>query len=72
MALREFPLEDGSIVVTVDDKPLICAACGHDRYRQRGSLLNSQGGEFFGFAWADQKATNFICTNCGYIHWFLI
>jgi hypothetical protein len=43
---------------------------GSDTYRERGSLLNSRGGEFFGVAWADSKAT--ICTNCGYIYWFLI
>lgn len=72
MSVQETKLEDGSISVTVAGKPLICAACGNDRYRERGSLLNSRGGELFGFAWADQKATNFICTKCGYIFWFLL
>jgi hypothetical protein len=72
MCIEERQLEDGSIGVTVLGKPLMCAACGNDRYRERGSLLNSRGGEFFGFAWADQKATNFICTQCGYLHWFLV
>lgn len=72
MALQETNLEDGSIAVTIDGKRLACAACGNDRYRERESLLNSRGGEFFGLAWADQQATNFICTKCGYIHWFLI
>jgi len=72
MALQERQMDDGSIAVTVDGKPLVCAACGNDRYRERGSLLNSRSGEFLGFAWADKKATNFICTKCGYIHWFLI
>jgi predicted nucleic-acid-binding Zn-ribbon protein len=72
MALQETRLEDGSIGVTIEGKPLICIACRNDRYRERGSLLNSRGGEFFGFAWADEKATNFVCTKCGYIFWFLI
>lgn len=72
MALQETRLEDGSIAVTVEGKRLACAACGNDRYHERGSLLNSRGGEFFGMAWTDPKATNFICTKCGYIHWFLI
>lgn len=72
MSLQETRLEDGSISVTIEGKPLICAACGNDRYRERGSLLNSRGGEFFSVAWLDDKATNFICTKCGYIFWFLI
>jgi hypothetical protein len=29
-----------------------------------------RGGELFGLAWADQRATNYICTNCGYVFWF--
>jgi len=65
-------MEDGSINLTVDARSRVCVACGNDRYRERGSLLNSRSSELFGFAWADQKATNFIRTKCGYIHWFLI
>ena len=72
MALQETQLEDGSIAVTVDARRLLGTDCGNDRYRERGSLLNSRSGELFGIAWADQKATNLICTHCGYIHWFLI
>jgi predicted nucleic-acid-binding Zn-ribbon protein len=72
MALQETRLKDGSVAVTVDGKQLLCAACGNDHYREGGSLLNSRSSEFFNVAWADQKATNLVCTNCGYIHWFLI
>jgi hypothetical protein len=72
MDFEEIRRPDGTIEVTMGGKPLVCTVCGHDRYHERRSLLNSRGGEFFGFAWADKAATNFICANCGYIFWFLL
>ena len=72
MNITETKQVDGSIAVMLDARPLTCLVCGHNRFHERSSLLNSRGGEFFGVAWADTKATNFICTNCGYIHWFLV
>ena len=72
MDLQEIKLDDGAIEVTLGGKPLTCVVCGNGRYHERGSLLNTRGGEFFGFAWADEKATNFVCTKCGYVFWFLI
>ena len=71
MTITEGDHEDGTHSVTVGDKPLICMVCGHDRYYDRESMLNTRGGEFFGFAWANKTATNYICAQCGYIHWFL-
>jgi hypothetical protein len=72
MEFQEIKQDDGSIKVTLNAKPLTCVVCGNKHFHERGSLLNSRGGEFFGFAWADDKATNFISTNCGHILWFLI
>ena len=71
MDLQEIEQDDGSIIVTFDAKPLTCVVCGNNRYHQRGSLLNTRGGAFFGLAWAADKATNYVCTKCGYIFWFL-
>jgi predicted nucleic-acid-binding Zn-ribbon protein len=70
MDLQEIEREDGTIEVTLDGKTLSCLVCGNNRYHARGSLLNSRASELFGLAWASDKATNFICTNCGYIFWF--
>jgi hypothetical protein len=64
--------EDGLLQVMLDGKPLTCLVCGNQHYRERGFLLNTRSGEFLGLAWADEKASNFICTRCGYIFWFLI
>jgi hypothetical protein len=70
MDLQKVKQDDGSIRVTFDGKPLVCLVCGNDRYDERSSLLNTRGGEFLGFAWADEEATNFICTRCQYVFWF--
>jgi hypothetical protein len=72
MDIQEMKRGAGTVEVTLDGKTLVCTVCGNNRYHERGALVNSRSGEFFGFAWADTKATNFICTNCGYIFWFLI
>ncbi len=64
--------DDGSIELTFEKKRIVCPVCGNDRYNERGSLLNTATKEFFNFAWADQEATNYICTRCGYIYWFLL
>jgi hypothetical protein len=72
MNVEAIELEDGSLQVTLDGKPLTCLVCGNQHYRERGFLLNTRSGEFFGVAWADEKASCFICTGCGYIFWFLI
>ena len=71
MNITEHDLADGTHSVTVGQRPLLCAACGHDRYYDRNSLLNTRGGELFGVAWANKAAKNYICAQCGYIHWFL-
>ena len=63
---------DGWVQVIFDDKPLTCPVCSGQHYHERSFLLNTRGGEFFGLAWAEDKATNFICLRCGYIFWFFI
>ena len=66
---RENP--DGTLEVTVGGKILSCAVCGNTSFNERTSLLNTRGGELFGLAWADRSATNYICTSCGYVFWFV-
>jgi predicted nucleic-acid-binding Zn-ribbon protein len=71
MKVEECKQDDRSLIVTFDGKPPICVVCGNNRYDERGSLLNTRGSEFFGLAWTADKATNYVCTKCGYIFWFL-
>lgn len=63
--------EDGTLRVLFDGNALTCSVCGNQGYREHSYLLNTQSGELLG-SWADDKATNFVCTRCGYVFWFLI
>lgn len=53
-------------------KPLRCLVCSHDLFFQREALLNTAGASFMGFDWANKSGTCFVCSECGYIHWFLL
>jgi len=57
--------------VTVDDKPFNCLVCHKDGFWRREAQLHTALATFFGFDWANQSATCLVCSNCGYIHWFL-
>jgi len=71
MDLQKLEQADGSLQVTFDGKPLTCVVCGYDNFEERDSLLNTRAGEFLNLAWAEDKATNFVCNRCGYMFWFL-
>ena len=70
MEFDEVRQEDGSILVRLNGKPLTCLVCGNDRFKKRGFQLNTRGGEFVGLGWTEDKATNYVCTDCGYVFWF--
>jgi len=54
----------------IKGKPLTCRVCDHDKFWTRKTLMNTPGLSFFGFEWANREATNYVCDECGYIHWF--
>ena len=58
------------MAVRISGKPLTCLVCGHQSFEQQNSMLNTRSGELFNIAWLDNVATNYICTECGYIFWF--
>jgi len=62
---------DGTVKVAVLGNALRCAVCGNDTFGERSSLLNTTMMTFFKLDWANKSATNFICSRCGYIFWFL-
>jgi ribosomal protein S27AE len=62
---------DGSIKVAAFGRTLTCGVCGNTSFRERTTLLNTQGLAFFELNWLNKSATNFICSRCGYIFWFL-
>ena len=50
---------------------LHCEICKNNTFWQRQAQLNTSVATFFGFDWADTSAACFVCSRCGYIHWFL-
>lgn len=71
MDFQELPQQDGSIGVIAGGKELACVVCGGTRFHERSSLLNTRAAALFRVDWANKAATNFICSNCGYIFWFM-
>ena len=57
--------------VEVGGKRFHCTASGNDRFHRRKALLNTSWATFLGFDWANRQAHCLVCSNCGYIHWFL-
>ncbi|MDW7674134.1 MAG: hypothetical protein SCK28_06310 [Bacillota bacterium] len=55
----------------VNGNTLICPICGYNEFWTRTTLMNTRGATFFGFDWANQEATNYVCNKCGYVLWFL-
>ncbi len=72
MEFQELPQADGTIRVTMGSKQLACTVCGCTGFHERNSLLNTRAATFFRFDWANKEATNYICSNCGYIFWFML
>ena len=71
MSFQEVAMGDGTLEVECFGRKLACPVCAQTRFDERQTVLNSRLTEFFGVAWADKKATNYICSQCGYIYWFL-
>ncbi|MGA3094953.1 MAG: DNA-binding protein [Bryobacteraceae bacterium] len=72
MQFQEFPQADGTIEVQMDGRPLTCTVCGGAHFHERSSLLNTRAAAFFNVNWANKEATNYICTQCGYVFWFML
>ncbi len=70
MEFHETEQADGTLTVTADGKPLACVVCGNSRFRERNYLLNTRAATFFNVDWINSKATNYVCSRCGYVFWF--
>ena len=72
MTLTEIPQGNGMIRVDAGGQPLKCPVCRNETYHERTSLIHSRLSAFFRVDWASgDTAVNFVCTNCGFIFWFL-
>lgn len=50
---------------------LECVVCKNDTFWERRTLMNTPGMTFMKLDWANKTAQNYICDNCGYVHWFM-
>jgi DNA-directed RNA polymerase subunit RPC12/RpoP len=58
--------------VEIAGKPLLCTHCGADVFHRESTALDrlAAGGLFeFSGPWG-QQATIYVCSLCGYLHWF--
>ena len=57
--------------VDVKGRPFRCQACGHDQFWRQRAQLHSGIATFFQLEWASPTCTCVICSDCGYVHWFM-
>lgn len=57
--------------IVVKSHKLECHVCNHDKFWTRETLMNTPKMTFLKLDWANKRAQNYICNNCGYVHWFL-
>jgi hypothetical protein len=55
----------------IDGKKLTCTFCSNDTFYTRKEQLHSPARTLLNLEWTDDAATCFVCSNCGYLHWFL-
>ena len=57
--------------VKVRGHVLTCVICKSGLFWEREAMLNTSGLTLFGLDWANASGTCYVCSQCGYIHWFL-
>lgn len=57
--------------VAVKDIPLTCKHCGGDSFVETRGQLTTPLKNFLGIDWSEPCADVYVCTRCGFLHWFL-
>lgn len=70
MGLFDSPADEPS-PVDVSGRTLSCLVCRNTTFHQRSAQLHGGMATFFNIEWASPTAVCVICSECGYIHWFL-
>lgn len=60
-----------SISVEIQGRELKCLVCGNDSFWKREAQLHTQGLSFLNLEWTSPTGVCYVCSKCGYIHWFL-
>jgi len=56
---------------SISGQKLRCPICDFTEFWTRETLMNTTGMTLAGIEWANRKAMNYICNNCGYVYWFM-
>lgn len=57
--------------VKIKERPLQCKHCGRGQFVLRTAQLNTAFLEFLDLGWLNKSADIYVCTHCGFLHWFL-
>ena len=57
--------------VTVCDNPLYCQICRNAEFWQHRVQMHTPFATFFNVEFVNRVADCAVCSNCGYVHWFL-
>ncbi|MHB0961113.1 MAG: hypothetical protein ACYC0X_21905 [Pirellulaceae bacterium] len=49
---------------------ILCPVCGHDRFHQQRTLMNTRAATFFNLDWANSGADKRSCQRCTHVMWF--
>jgi hypothetical protein len=49
---------------------LVCLQCKGERFLTRRFLLTADWTAFLDIEWASRRAHCFVCSACGFVHWF--
>lgn len=55
----------------IDGKQLNCLFCSNDTFYTRHEQMHSPTRTILNLEWTDSAALCFVCSKCGYVHWFL-
>lgn len=58
--------------IEINGKRLLCHHCNNDMFIIREAQLHTKIATFFKWEWTGKSGTCFVCTECKYIHWFLL
>lgn len=57
--------------VDVHEQPLRCLVCHNGTFYQRRAQLHGPVASFFNLEWTAPTCICVVCSECGYVHWFL-
>jgi predicted RNA-binding Zn-ribbon protein involved in translation (DUF1610 family) len=57
--------------VQIKQRSLQCKHCGRGQFVHRSAQLNTAFLEFLDLGWLNKSADIYVCTHCGFLHWFL-